>query len=76
MRWLQTTLRIFAVLILVTAPAILGCEGSKPREAVDDTVEELTGKKNVDRMKKMQKDIGNIEGQQDERMKQLEQTND
>ena len=76
MRWLNTTLRIFAILILITAPVILGCEGSKPREAVDDTVEELTGKKHVDRMKKMQKDIGGIENQQDERMKQLEQTND
>ena len=40
------------------------CEGSDTRESVDDTVEELAGKKHVDRMKEMEHDIGRIQDQQ------------
>jgi len=52
-----------------------GCEGTETRSEVDDTVEELAGKKKVDQMKAMKEELGNIQTQQDDRLKQLEDAN-
>ena len=49
-----------------------GCKGSDTREAVDDTVEELAGKEKVDQMKKMEKDVGKLQDQQTDRLKELD----
>jgi hypothetical protein len=53
-----------------------GCKGSDTREKVDNTVEEFAGKKKVDQMKTMERDIGEIQDQQDDRLKQLDDTED
>jgi len=53
-----------------------GCKGSDSREAVDDTVEEFAGKKKVDQMKKMEKDIGGIQNQQSDRLEELDDVDD
>lgn len=53
-----------------------GCKGSDTREKVDDTVEELAGKKKVDQMKDMERSIGQIEDQQSERLDQLDEMDD
>lgn len=50
-----------------------GCEGSDTRKEVDNTVEELAGKKKVDQMKEMERDIGDIQKQQSERLEQLDE---
>jgi outer membrane murein-binding lipoprotein Lpp len=52
------------VLALFAFLAVAGCEGTDTREKVDDTVKELTGKKDLDRMEQMKKTI-NKAGQQD-----------
>jgi hypothetical protein len=53
-----------------------GCEGSDTREEVDNTVEEFSGKKKVEQMKSMEKDIEEIHNQQSDRLKELEDTDD
>lgn len=60
---------ILATIILFTL--LPGCKGSDTREKVDNTVEELTGKKKIDQMKKMEKDIGKIADQQEERFEEF-----
>jgi hypothetical protein len=60
---------LFVILIL---PMLSGCKGSETREKVDDTVEELAGKKKVDQMKKMEKNISDISEKQTERMNDLD----
>ena len=53
-----------------------GCEGTDTRDTVDDTVEEVTGKKNLDRYKQMKDDLGEIQTQQTEKYQQLDQAAD
>ena len=62
------------VLVLLAFLAISGCEGTDTREKVDDTVEELAGKKNLDRMDKMKKTIDKAQQQQAERFKKTEES--
>ena len=52
-----------------------GCENTETRNQVDDTVEELAGKKKVDQMKAMKEDLENIQTQQADRIKQLDNAN-
>ena len=73
-RQVKNILRIFIVFIMVTLPLFYGCKGSDTREKVDDTVKTLAGKKDVDQMKKMKKNIGKIEDKQKERMDELDKT--
>ncbi len=61
-------------LLFMSFPLFSGCKGSDTREKVDDTVEELAGKKQVDQMKKMEKDIGSITDKQDDRMDGIDET--
>ena len=65
-------MKIIFLFLLLAAVALISCEGSDTRENVDNTVEELAGKKKVDQMKDMQKSVGNIQNQQTERLKQLD----
>ncbi|PQP33278.1 hypothetical protein C6A36_00160 [Desulfobacteraceae bacterium SEEP-SAG10] len=62
------------VLVLFAFLAISGCEGTDTREKVDNTVEELAGKKNLDRMDKMKKTINKAQQQQLERFKKTEES--
>ena len=62
------------VLVLFAFLAMAGCEGTETREKVDDTVEELAGKKNLDRMDQMKKTLNNAEQQQQERFKKTDES--
>ena len=62
------------VLVLFAFLAIAGCEGTDTREQVDDTVKELAGKKNIDRMKEMKKDINKARQQQADRFKKIDES--
>jgi hypothetical protein len=73
MKWATRKFRFLPLLILLAAPVFYGCEGSEPREQIDETVKEFSGQKNVERMDQMKKDIGAIERQQEDRLKQLEE---
>ncbi len=72
MAWLIK--KFLFLIVLCAAPILFGCEGSEPREQIDDTVKELSGQKTLERMDEMKKDIGEIENQQKDRMKQLEES--
>jgi outer membrane murein-binding lipoprotein Lpp len=62
------------VLILFAFLAIAGCEGTETREKVDDTVKELAGKKNLDRMDQMKKNINKAAQQQADRFKKIDES--
>lgn len=62
------------VLVLFAFLAVAGCEGTETREQVDDTVEELAGKKNLDRMDQMKKNINKAQQQQLERFKKIDES--
>jgi hypothetical protein len=73
MGWITKTFRIWTPLIvLFTCLVLAGCEGTDSREKVDDTVKELSGQKNLERMEQMKKDIGKIDKQQADRLKEPE----
>ena len=61
---------------LLSFLAFTGCKGSDTREEVDSTVEEFSGKKKVDQMKAMERNIGEIQNQQSDRLKQRDDTDD
>jgi len=74
-RWYQR-LGVIGVTVMLSAALLMaGCEGTETRNQVDETVEELAGKKQVDQMKDMKEDLEQIQTQQAERLKQL-QTDD
>ena len=58
--------------VLLTGLVLAGCEGTDSREKVDDTVKELSGQKNLERMDQMKKDIDDINKQQAERLKEIQ----
>jgi outer membrane murein-binding lipoprotein Lpp len=62
------------VLVLFAFLAIAGCEGTETREHIDDTVKELAGKKNIDRMDQMKKDINKARQQQADRFEKTDQS--
>ena len=57
-------------LVLLTGLVFAGCDGTDSREKVDDTVKELSGQKNLERMDQMKKDIGDINKKQADRLKE------
>ncbi|NQT69800.1 MAG: hypothetical protein HQ552_09485 [Desulfobacteraceae bacterium] len=62
------------VLVLFAFLAIASCDGTDTREQVDDTVKELTGKKKLDQMDQMKKDINKATQQQAERFKKSKES--
>ena len=75
MTWIVTACKhLTPVLVLFAFLAVAGCEGTETREKVDDTVEELAGKKNLDRMDQMKKDINKAQEQQLERFKKTDES--
>lgn len=68
--WIKWVL-FFCLLIL---PFIAGgCEGSDTREQIDDTVEEMTGKKDIERYKELKDDLKTIQNHQEDRYRQLDE---
>lgn len=75
MTWIVNTCKkLTLVLVLITFPVILGCEGTDSREQVNDTVEELVGKKDIDRMDQMKKNIAKAQQQQADRYEKTEES--
>ena len=70
-KWLRVAGRLAIVWAMVGLLAFFGCEGTETRNQVDDTVEELAGKKQVDRMKEMKEDLEHIQNQQAQRIEQM-----
>jgi len=62
---------LLSICFLSMLLAISGCEGKESREKVDTTVEELAGKKDLERYKQMKEDLEEIQTRQSERMQQL-----
>lgn len=61
------------VILLCLCITASGCGETETRETVDDTVEEMAGKKDLDRYRQMKDDIGEIEKQQSEKYRQLDE---
>lgn len=65
--------RWFAMLGLALLMAIWGCEGTESREKVDNTVEEMSGMKSVDRYQDIKKDLDKIQKKKDQRYQDLDE---
>jgi len=72
-RMVKTVVLVFLLCVSLGAG---GCEGTETRDKVDDAVKEMSGKKNVDRYKKMKNDLGEIQTQQTEKYQQLDEAAD
>ena len=73
MTWIKKTFKAWPLFfVLLTGLVLAGCEGSDSREKIDDTVKELSGQKNLERMDQMKKDIDDIKKKQAERLKEIE----
>jgi outer membrane murein-binding lipoprotein Lpp len=73
MTWIKKTFKAWSLFfVLLTGLVLAGCEGSDSREKIDDTVKELSGQKNLERMDQMKKDIDDINKKQAERLKEIE----
>ena len=71
MSWIIKTFRIWPLpLVFLALLALSGCEGTESREQVDDTVKKLSGQKSLEQMDRMKKNIGNMEKQQADRLKE------
>ena len=62
------------LLALFLSLAVSGCEGTTSRDQVDDTVKELAGKKKLDQMDQMKKDIDRAARQQADRFEKTDET--
>ena len=73
MTWITKAFKTWLLLlVLLSGLALAGCEGTDSREKVDDTVKELSGQKNLERMDQMKKDIDDINKKQADRLKEIE----
>ena len=71
-RHLTWVKQLLWVLLLGVFLAAAGCEGTESRESVNDTVEELAGKKDLERYQQMKNEIGEIQTRQEERLHQMD----
>lgn len=60
-------LALFLCALLATG----GCEGTDTRDTVDNTVEEMAGKKDLERYQQMKDNLGEIQTQQTEMNRRL-----
>ena len=75
MTWIAKACKLLTlVFVLFAFLALSGCERTDTREKVDDTVKELAGKKDLDRMEKMKKTIHKAQQQDQERFKKTEES--
>ncbi len=64
------------IILIVSSLCFTGCRGSESREKVDEAVETVSGKKQVEQMNKMKNDIQKAQEKADERMKsQMDEEN-
>ena len=63
---------LLPLLFLGLLLAVFGCEGTESREKVDNTVEELAGKKDLERYSQMKEDLDGIKNRQAEKWQPLE----
>ncbi|MDF1591568.1 MAG: hypothetical protein P1P89_08660 [Desulfobacterales bacterium] len=71
MAWIKKTFKNRRLTVVLLAfLAFSGCEGTETREKVDDTVKELSGQKSLEQMDQMKKNIGDINKQQGDRLKE------
>jgi hypothetical protein len=68
--------RVVLVFLVCGSLVAGGCEGTDTREQVDDTVEEMAGKKDLERYQQMKDDLGEIQKGQSERYRQLDEDTD
>ena len=64
--------RLLLVVLIGGSLAAGGCDGTETREQVDDTVEEMAGKKDLERYQQMKDEIGEIQTRQAERFHQMD----
>jgi hypothetical protein len=74
MKRITWKLKILLPILSVAVLLFSGCEGSEPRNQVDDTVREVTGAKHVERYQDMKKDLKVIEEQKANHARQLEES--
>jgi hypothetical protein len=75
MSWVGNACKNLSLLLVLFAfLAIGGCEGSETREQIDGTVKEFAGKKNIDRMDQMKKDLHKARQQQADRFEKTEES--
>jgi outer membrane murein-binding lipoprotein Lpp len=75
MTWIvNASKHLSLVLVLFAFLAIAGCEGTETREQIDDTVKEFAGKKNIDRMDQMKKDLQKARQQQADRFEKTQES--
>ena len=73
MTWIKKTFKTWPLFfVLLTGMVLAGCEGSDSREKIDDTVKEFSGKKSLERMDQMKRDIDDINKKQADRLKEIE----
>ncbi len=75
-RWFSGVKNLALVLLLCTSLVAGGCEGTDTREKVDHTVEAVAGKKDLERYKQIQDNLGVIQTQQAEKYHQLDESAD
>ena len=73
-KWRNCFVIVMLAVALSAGLLLSGCEGTDTRNQVDDTVEELAGKKQVDNMKAMKEELEHIQNQRADRIKQLDET--
>ena len=73
MQWAPKKIRLFPLLILCAVLVLGGCEGSEPRNQVDDTVKELSGQRQVEQMDKMKKNLDAINQKHADQLKQVDE---
>jgi len=74
--WLGHAKGLRLVFMVCVALLTGGCDGTDTRDQVDDTVEEMAGKKNLDLYKQMKDDLGEIQTQQTEKYRQMKEDAD
>ena len=63
-------------LFLCASLATGGCEGTDSRDKVDNTVEEMAGKKDLERYQQMKDNLDEIQTQQTDMNRQLKEADD
>ncbi len=75
MTWIVKSCKnLTLVLVLFAFLAIACCEWTDTSEQVDDTVKEFTGKKKLDQLDQMKKDINKAADQRAERFKKTRES--
>ena len=74
--WIKYCRGLVILGLICSLLLVAGCKGSDTRDKVDDTVKTLSGKKDLDRYKKMKRDIGAIQKRQAQKYHQLDQSTD